>query len=570
MRHALPILLALGACSDSGLLDETPIPELELTVTSPTYGAFEGNDVTVTGKLVPADASVYGTLVIEEQPVTILEDGSFTVTLPFEKAYRIIDVEASYFEQVLTARIPVFRGRDPIETWPGAITGRLTPDGLDGLSALLEGLVPTLLSDQLLGGIGGGAPLFEAAGFALSFEGITLGDVGVDLAPGESGLAATFTINDVVLGTKLTGDLFGTPIELPANLVFPVIVVEAVADIRLGDDGGIVFGLGDLSFDLDIPEIVIGGADLGWLADLLESFIDVQSLVDNLLGNQLQGFEVPLGGPIAFETDLLGTSLAIELQELDTDPLGLAFGLGVGLGSPIPPESRDLPVPTGEGAPPSDVLVVLHDGVLQSLLRSDLLSLLDQDLQLPGFLGGFLTPLIGGLPGGEQLPENNGWCINLQPGEARVARFGPSAEEPLVGIYLPDARVTFAYVDSVGGGCVPWLETSLALEVYLDLDGTALGFDIQVAEGIVLAYGATVDDEQAVVDQLGGVLQSLLGLLGGALGGGLDLGDLLGGIGGAAGLPTDGLNLEITSRRPFPGADGQVLEGTTELGLNVF
>ncbi len=562
-------LAFLSACADSGTLQDYPIPPLTMTVLSPTYGEFTGNTVTVTGTVSPLDAVV----LVEGEPATINDDGTFTITLPYEKPYRILDIEASYRDEVLTDRFPTFWGQDPLLSWPGAITGRLTKQGVEGLSTVLEGLVATLVTDTLLGDLGGGAPLFEVAGFSFGLEGVTLGDIDVDLVPGANGLAASFTIKDVVVGSMIRGDLFGNPVELPADLVFPSVTVDATADVGLDAQKQIVFRLTDIALDLDVPEIRFAGADLGWLSDLLESFIDIEALIDQALGGQLDALEqeIPLGGPIAFETDLLGTQLALELNEVDTDALGIAFGLGVGLGGPIPDGASEVPVPTGAGAPPTDLIVAVHDGLLQSLVKSDLLSIIEQDLQLPGFIGGFLTPLLENLPGGGFIPENAGWCVNIAAGEARVARFGVG-EGPLAGIYLPDARVTFSTIATDGSGCVPWLTTSLAMELYLKLDGTEIGFDVAIPEGIVLDYASPVTDTEGLVEQLGEVVQSILGLATGLLGGsggglGIDLADILGGLGD---LGLDGLTISVGNARPFLNNEGQPIDGMVELSIGLF
>ena len=103
-------------------------------------------------------------------------------------------------------------------------------------------------------------------------------------------------------------------------------------------------------------------------------------------------------------------------------------------------------------------------------------------------------------------------------------------------------------------------------------DRWELALDIDVAEGVILSYGAKDADEDEVVARLGDVLETLFGLLGGL--GGLDLGDVLGGGGGGGGglggLPLEGLNLQLGEATPMLDRDGVPIEGMVELGIGLF
>ena len=84
---------------------------------------------------------------------------------------------------------------------------------------------------------------------------------------------------------------------------------------------------------------------------------------------------------------------------------------------------------------------------------------------------------------------------------------------------MPDVPLTIGYRLGVGGECTPWLDATLALQIGLTVqDGTKLGFNITIPDGAVYYYGAPGDrDEMEIVDQLGGVFDSLIGLVGSQL-----------------------------------------------------
>src|SRR5690606_36438797 len=149
------------------------IPDLDLRLDEPTYGEFAGaGPARVAGTVQPPEAVVRG----EGQVVEVQADGRFEDLLPIARPYRIFEVTAEGYQgQRVDHRYPVFQGFDPLETWPGAVTLRLTRSGLDGLARMLES---TLV--ELLGGLGTGAlqPI-EVGGFTIEITGVTLGDLEV-------------------------------------------------------------------------------------------------------------------------------------------------------------------------------------------------------------------------------------------------------------------------------------------------------------------------------------------------------------------------------------------------------
>ena len=90
-------LLGLGALGLAGCRSDYAVKsdrlgvDLELEVLSPSYGEFQGDGpAVVTGLVSPAQAKV----LVEGQEVEVNDDGTFSVEVPVDYAYRIIEVEA--------------------------------------------------------------------------------------------------------------------------------------------------------------------------------------------------------------------------------------------------------------------------------------------------------------------------------------------------------------------------------------------------------------------------------------------------------------------------------------------
>lgn len=572
MRPLLPLVLSLVAasgCNEVGVLHTVPIPPLDFQLDSPVYGQFAGEGaMRVAGSVGTTDALV----IVEGQAVDIQPDGTFEVFVPYEFAWRNIDIEAMAYEEHEVYRIPTFAGFDPQESWPGAVTLRLTESGLAGAGRLLGGLI-----DDLLGtGIGGAIPPIQTDGFTLDLQSFSADPSQVTLVPEGDELEVQIKVTGVRLQFNATVDLgFITPFDVPLTISLDEASVGLAVGLSVDEGGSPGLALGEPEVDLSLPRFAFGAADLGWLSDLLANTIDLGDLISDAIGQGL-GADGPLslGGPLAFEQDLLGQSISLRLDDLRTDSRGVGLKLGLGLGQPIPDDLGNIPFPAGDGDPPPDLAAGLHDGLLSALLQSELLDLLEQDIQLPGLPGQFLGNIVTQLPGGAQAPENNGWCLNLEPGQARLARFGRAEGASLVNIYLPDATLTFGYLPpGATTGCETWLSAGLALQVGLGIDGTGLDLNLSAPEGILKFYGAqgyeSEEQQQRIVDQLARQLSGLLGLLGGLGGNLLDLDDLLGGLGGDA-LGLDGLNLQILQAVPALDASGEPIEGMSELGIGLF
>jgi hypothetical protein len=279
---------------------------------------------------------------------------------------------------------------------------------------------------------------------------------------------------------------------------------------------------------------------------------------------------IELGGPFAFEFDMLGTPLEVALTRLATELDGLGLELGVGIGEPAPDQSLDMALP-GLGTPFSSgaqATLAVHEGILQLVMADALLPYLSTGLQLGGQFGEIIGAGIKGLPGGDQAPDGDGWCLSLDAGDAYVARM-QEGTDVLGTVYLPDF-VMDAGIQN-GGSCDTWLKASLAVELGLTLeDGQQIGIDLVVPEGKVLEYGATGVENDEVIAGLGTYLDTALGLLAGSL---LDIniGDLLGGLGGGAGgLPLGELDPKVVGSAPLLNEDGTWTEGLYAVSVKLW
>ncbi|MBL8616935.1 MAG: hypothetical protein JNM72_15100 [Deltaproteobacteria bacterium] len=574
---ALLSLLGLGALGLAGCRSDYSVKsdrlgvDLELQVLSPSYGEFEGDGpAVVTGVVSPAQAKV----LVEGQEIEVNEDGSFSVEVPVDYAYRIIEVEASLDTQREDFRVPVFRGVDPVPGWPGGMTARLLPNGLSKLGESLGAAIDGLGWQATLAA---SLPAYESDIFAIRPVGIFNEPTEVTIEAADGGLDFVATLIDLKLEYELAVDWLGLSSEL--SISFGEIAISGLLVPILDDEGLLSLELEDPSLVINEPDIVLGPLD-GALAELVIDAVlsyVVEPLTDLLLGVVLDSIgTIELGGPIAFETDLLGTSLALNLTDLVTEEQGIGAELALGINEPAASEPIGLSIPdagTGGVHPAAQAAIALHEGVLQLAIGNLLIDLLGQVDSLLGGFGDLIGGMVRTLPGGDQAPAAaEGWCLGLDPGTAYVARMVPGIA-PLGAVYMPDLVVDIG--ERKGAVCETWLKASLATEINLNIEGgTALGIDLVVAEGVVLEYGAVDQDPEAVVTALGDWLESTFGLVGGLLN--FDLADLLGGLGGS-GDPADpatlllgGLAPVVLDSQPMVNADGTTTEGLFVLSLGVW
>ena len=556
-------VLALFGCRSDGELVVFD-GDVHIDLKQPLYGSFHGNgSARVQGVVTPSNASVF----IEGVEVAVGSDGRFMADVELDHAYRNIDVEGVLGYGYERVRVPVFDGHDPLDTWPGGVTARVTPDGLTHLGEGLGGLVDELGWDEMLLAA---LPAVETDWLVLTPTEVTHSPSAVVLSPAEGGIDTGISLRDVHIVMDLEVPILGW--TTPVSVGYGEILLTALAIPAVDDKGMVSLRLTDANLDLSDPEVWFGDID-GWVVELLLEAVSwvLEPISDTLLTWALDLFgEVEVGGPFAFDTDLMGMPLEARLSDLYGDLAGLGAGLGVGLGEPaiVGPLPIEAPDAT-EWSEGSHVAIGLHEGLLDGLLSDSVVAMLDQEISLGGTFGALIGNAITQLPGGDDAPEEDGWCLALEPGEARVVRL-QTGVEPLAVLYLPDLHVDIGYLK--GSSCRDWLSTSLAVELGIEVkNGTKIGVDMVIAEGAVLAYETTDEwEEDEVVEGVADFLDGAMGLLGGTFE--LDLADLFGGFSGED-APFGGLgDLEprIVDSQPLLAEDGTWHEGLYAVSLELW
>ncbi len=562
---APPLLLAASVlgCSrpDYGMSSL----DLELELTSPEYGVFLGDDAAVvTGRVSPAGAKLY----VDGEPAQFGEGGAFEISLPMDGLdYRMIEVEASLGQQSARYRVPVFSGHDPLESWPGAATARLTTTGLDRLGETLGAIIDASGWDtQIMDAI----PTVDTDYVDFYPLEVAHEPTVVLLSPDDSGIAAQLLMDNVSL--ELEVNAFDGLIVVPISIGFDQVTVDALVQLELDADDMLSLIISQASIDLGAAKFDFGGLD-GTVLELVVDAITgvVEPLSDYLLKYLLDQYGVvELGGPLSFETDLLGTSLAASVADLHTDVEGIGAGLGIGINEPAPTGSLAVPVPgEADGAAGAQATLAVHEGLFQLLLSDSLIDMLGS-LDLSGTYGALLGGFVTALPGGDQAPDD-GWCIDIEPGTAMVVRMKDDVA-PLAQLHMPD----FVITAGTGSACDPWLQTSLELNLDIGVvDGSVIDLAVDVPDGAVLYYGADEGtwDEDEVVAGMGTMMSSLVGLVGGLVD--LDLNSLIGGL--SSGDPADpmtaalsNMNIQITDSRKLYNDDGTWTEGLYVLSADVW
>ena len=409
------LLLTLLGCRNDYKIHAQELEPVSLTVTSPEYGAFLGDaDVRVAGVVSPPGTIV----VIEDEAVMSSEvDGSFQVDLPVDGPYRIVEVVAA--DQ--RVRVPVFSGHDPEETWPGGLSARLLPSGLDRIGTELGALIDnTGWSEQLSALL----PSVSGDWYAITPVGVVHDPTVIALEGVDGGIDTAVTLTNVGIEYTITIDLGFLVLEEPLSLLFGEVALGATAVPVLDADRMLSLELTNANLVMDDPDVTISILE-GWIVEwLLEGLSDwiLEPLSELLLDFVLDQFGVlEIGGPLAFETDLLGTPLAMELADIGGDVEGVRAGLAVGIGEPVS-STFDVVTPSPESGDPSHVALGVHEGLLDVMLGSELLGMLDQQLELGGSFGDIIGAGVEQLPGGSQAPSGDGWCFSMEPGTATVAR----------------------------------------------------------------------------------------------------------------------------------------------------
>ena len=564
-------LLGLLACQNGtavlGIGDLTiegeDVIEYKLTVTEPQYGEFyQEGPIPVEGTVEPVVDMVF----IEGYQVAVNDDGSFSTEVDFtgNKDYEIVEVLVP--EGELRERIPVFSGNLPMDTWPGGMSGRILPAGLDALGRQLGELID---ASGWIEQIEAQLPSVDEGNWGLTPVGVLQEPTVVALTPARSGVEIDFTLNNIGLEYELwwNNSTIGSG---SSTIIIQIeqIGIGASADPIL-EEGNLVLSLYESDITMDNPDFIFDGAQAPWLEDLIDGASDwlLEPIGENILNElmtQLGELEIP--GPFAFETDLMGTEVGLELDELYGDMDGLALELEIAVGDSLESNQSYVPIPMIEdAAPDAQLALVMHEAILDQVLRDQVLGMLAQDLDLSGIAGNMIGNIVTMLPGGEDAPDDaEGWCLNINPGTASVVRMQEGVE-PLAMLYLPDMVVNIG-VDT-GSGCQDWLIMSLAGEVGLKVEnGAEIGIALDVGEGAVLYYGADDYDEDEVVEGFSRSLSSLINLLGGSFG--LDINELFANMDTGMGL--DNFSIAILDSQKIYDFYDEWPEGLYSVSINLW
>ncbi|MBM76567.1 MAG: hypothetical protein CMK59_14260 [Proteobacteria bacterium] len=562
--------LILAACnSDNSVKDadlgSSAINSYQLQVNEPRHGGFyNDSSVPIEGFINPPGA----TLLIEGIPISTDDQGGFSFELPLDSDYEIIDFEL--VEGDLTERIPVFRGVDPVDSWPGGITARLLPLGMDVLGAQLgAALDDTGWTEQISAQL----PETDWGTGGLYPVGVVQDPTVVALRPAEDGVAVAFTLNNFGIEYSLVYDLFGTTVTDVVSFTIAEIAIGATAVPYFDENGTLIFSLVEADLVMDTPDVQFGMVDgfiVEWLMQAGWDWI-MEPIAENILDTVLAEVgSLELGGPFAFETDLMGSTFGLNLYDIYGDLDGLALGVEIAVGDLGYQESVDIPVPTQETTPDAQLAVALHEGLFQELLSGQLLGLLSQDLDLGGSFGAIIGNGLMALPGGDDAPSGDGWCLDINPGETSLVRMHEGVE-PLASLYLPEFKMEAGIQDN--GECEKWMEANLVTEVQIVVsEGSKLGFELKIDDGALLYYGS--DDyldgdvsEEEVIEALGNYLETMLGLIGGVAE--IDLAEFLGGAGDSQ-LPLEGLSISIHDSTKMLDSSGEELPGLYALSIDLW
>ena len=564
MIHALLLPLLLVGCRSEGQLSLLD-PEVRLDILSPEYGEFMGDEaVLVSGVVSPAMARVY----VEGEEVVVDDDGGFVAELPVGHSYRNIDVTAFLQGASDRARVPVFDGRPPAETWPGGATLRLTPQMLSQIGESLGGEIDALgWEDQILQLI----PTVPIQGFELVPQGVSHDPTVVVLEPTDGGIDVGILFSNVTIDFITEIDLGGFVIPVPVAIGIEEVRITALAVPEVDEEGMLSLTLSNADVVMGDPIVDVLLFDMQFLEPILQQAGGfLEPIGELLLGGVVDLIgTIPLGGPYAFDTELMGTAVEARLSDVYGEVEGVGAGLGIGIDEPALMGPLPMPTPV-DYREEVHLAVGLHEGLLDVMVeQSGVIDMLSQDLELPGLAGDLIGNAITNLPGGGDAPEGEGWCLKLDPGTARVVRL-QTGIEPMAELYLPDVLVNIGVKN--GSSCDPWLTASMAFEVGLEVkNGTKIGMALEAPEGIILDYRTTdAWDEAEVVAELGSFLESSMGLLGGQIS--FDLADLTGGLGQTAGtgIPgLDGIEPRIIGCEPLLDEDGRHPEGLYSVSLSL-
>lgn len=557
--YSLPLLLA--ACG-TDRLPPTDVP-LELVVESPTYGQYLGDGpIRVTGQVSDPAAR----LQIEGQPVQIDGAGRFAVLVDLEGDYEVVDIQVGrQAGQVLRERIPVFAGQDPMESFVAEIPARVTNDGLTRLGDELgKAFDETGWSDDIARLL----PSYTSTELSLSAKGVEHAPTRVVLHGAEDGLDVGLAIRDFAIVYEARARVFGFDVTVDVRIGYDRVGVAALAQPRIRHDGVVYLRARNTSVDLTEAKVTIGDIDVEVAEYVLDGLGFVLTFIAENLGDVLFDLigDVDIGGPFDFETDLMGTSLAVALREVEGEPEGLVLGATVGIDQPAPFRGIITPYPMGSTrvAEPVHLAVGVHEGLLHTLVGGAISEALGDELDL-GPVGSVLGPVVNNLPGGEYAPESSAWCFDLSPGPATLVRLRDGID-PLGSLFLPDIDLLIG--TNEGGTCEPWIIANIAIDANIVARGSTLSVNLAIGQGGVMYYGAPahVWREEDVIDSLSTLITNVTGLLGGQLS--FDLAELIGGLSGEAFIGD--VEPKILDSQQMSFSDDKPIDGMYALSISLW
>ena len=405
-------------------------------------------------------------------------------------------------------------------------------------------------------------PTVDLGWLAFAPVGITHAPTESTLAPATDGVTLGLQFRDVTVDYDAHLEIAGISPTVPLSLSYGTVAVTLVAVPSLDASARLTLVLTTATVDLAEPDVTAGpfdGTVLEWVLEAVDEVL-AEPLAEALLGAVTDALgRLDLGGPYGVETDLAGTRLDVDLREIRGDVGGLALGFAAGIGEPAPDLMPDVPMPEPNDAPDAQVVVGLHEALLDRVVRAQSLALPD----LGALFGDLVGVWVEALPGGEEAPEGDGWCVALDPGPASVVRL-QDALDPLAVLYVPDLELDIGIAH--GSTCETWLEASLAVEVGFEVeDGTRLGMDVTVVEGAVLAYGAEAEEAE-VIEALAVLVETVVGFVGSSAE--VDLSDLFPVDVSAWGLPP--MSPAILGSTSLCRGDGACPEGLYAVTMDLF
>lgn len=331
MRAAVVAILFAGitACASSSSQQPGTDAPPTLQVTSPQRGAtVDGDSLTVTGT---ATGGAGLTVTVDNTPVTLAKDGSFTATVPATPGISIIETHAKDqaghdvrdVRAVLAGTLAASDGTQAATIAAHASPAVLTAVGKT-VASDAEAVDYTSVAQQL-------NPVYDnggCLGAVVNITSVSVGNVDVQLTPKSGALAAAVTIDNVVV--KAHVDFKVACIGGSDTLTVSSSAAHVNGDLGVTVSGGkLVTSLPSASVSLDDFNLSVGGIPSA-VVNLFEGTVksQVQTALQNAITSKLPPIaNGKLAGLLAqpFDVSLLGieTSLTVTPMTATIAPDGM-------------------------------------------------------------------------------------------------------------------------------------------------------------------------------------------------------------------------------------------------------